>query len=193
MICSILIPTRKRPHHLSVAIDSIWKTCKPQDVEIICRTDDDDHYQTNIAVGLVGPSNVLTGPRLKGYFSINQFYTDMAVVAKAPWIWLFNDECTISGEWVDDLKAIPTTGVVVQPLSYQVGHSMYKKVHDTTCPIVPNRYWELGGQPGVPYCTDTDTYMMLNKHLGWRTEYLPKLHMAHFRFTDEEYRKHHYE
>jgi hypothetical protein len=181
-----------RPTWLRKCVESILDTCGlGDDVQILARTDDDDPKQRKMAIDLLGEENVLTGPRMRGYWSINHFYTEMALKASAPWIWLMNDECTIRGDWVDDLSKIPVTGFVVQPESYQVGQSMYRKVHDTTCPIVPNYYWLLCDQPGVPYSTDTDTYTMLNKQLGWQTVYLPRLHLAHYRFTDQEYKEHH--
>jgi hypothetical protein len=191
-LCSILIPSRKRPAALLKAIRSIRHTVKDQRrISIAVRYDNDDDETAQFRVANPKAADAwICGPRLNGYFSLNKFYTELALISPAKWVWLFNDDCQIEGDWIDDLARIPIGGAMVHPIRYQIGESMYVQHAPTTCPIVPNQCWKHFGMSEVPGVTDVHlSELLINIH-GWKNEWLPGLHLIHERYPDEVYWQH---
>lgn len=193
--CSVLIPTRARPQEVLRAIRSIRDTCSVDDVDIWLRLDSDDNVSLNALPALLDEAHIVVGKRLGGYYSLNVFYTELADHSNAPFVWLFNDDCMISGDWLDMLKFFDNenkaqkVNTKYEPAVFQVGKSLYYNHAPTTCPIVPNGCWKRYGLETVPAITDMHLHELLSNH-GWRTEFLPTLHLTHERYPDEVYREH---
>jgi hypothetical protein len=174
------------------ALQSIHDTVDDlRKVEVLIRYDQDDD-ETHV----VRERNIpfvkqwIRGPRFNGYYSLNRFYTELAMASRGRWVWLFNDDCQIQGEWVDDLELIPTHGYMVHPAKYQVGASMYDKPAPTTCPIVPNGCWRTVGLSEVPAVTDAHLADALINLGGWKHTWLERLHLVHERYDDAVYYAH---
>lgn len=193
--CSVLIPTRARPKGVLGAIRSIRDTSVVEDVDIWLRLDSDDNLSLNAMPELLNEAHIVVGQRLGGYYSLNVFYTELADHSNAPFVWLFNDDCTISGEWLNMLKFFANESKAqrinakYEPATFQVGKSIYHNHTPTTCPIIPNGCWKRYGLETVPAVTDVHLHELLSNH-GWQTKFLPTLHLTHERYPDEVYREH---
>lgn len=191
-ICSILIPTRKRPVALMDCLQSIHDSVDDlRKVEICVRYDqDDDETHVIRARNFPFVRHWVRGPRFNGYYSLNKFYTELAMASKGRWVFLLNDDCQIFGDWIDDLAKVQTTGFIVHPQRYQVGDSMYEKPSITTCPIVPNYSWHSVGLNEIPAVTDAHLVEFMQNVNGWKPTWLPGLHLKHARYPDEVYAAH---
>ena len=105
MLCSVLIPSRKRVDRLWKTIGSVLTTAAhPEQVEVIIRADDDD--PDTIKSWASGPqegwirSNVHlhVGPRMRGYPDLHKMYEEMKAFAKGKWLWVFNDDAVIGAD-----------------------------------------------------------------------------------------------
>jgi hypothetical protein len=200
VICSVLIPSRSRIDRLRKTLRSIHETSHASDVEILVRFDDDDHASLDVIGDLTREHGirVLTGPRRLGYLSLGEFYAELAAVATGTWIWIMNDDAYVTGpptgsesSWDVDLQAIQTTGEIVQPECYQLGHSKYWSSEGGAFPIVPNRCWErfserFDGGPSVDIWLDR----MLRARNGWKTRFLSGIAVVHERDADDVLAKH---
>lgn len=193
--CSVLIPTRGRPEAVLKAIASVRQSASPDEVDIWLRLDRDDNISLNALPKLLDEAHVVMGHRRGGYYNLNIFYTELADHSNAPYVWLFNDDCTIKGDWIGELRfwiddhAKRKEHVKFEPGIYQVGKSEYTNHTPTTCPIIPNGCWRQFGLDTVPAVTDVQTHELLTFN-GYQTVFLPKLRLIHERYPDEVYRNH---
>lgn len=191
-LCAILIPSRKRTEALQAAIKSVRATVPDQRrISIGVRYDNDDKETQALRAKDEHLADYwVCGPRYNGYYSLNKFYTELAIATPAKWLFLFNDDCRIEGDWINDLAVIPSSHYMVHPLTFQVGKSTYEKVAPTTCPIVPNGCWKWCGMSEVPGVTDAHLADLLVNVNKWNNAFLGGLRLIHDRFTDEEYAEH---
>lgn len=195
-IASVLIPSRGRPERLAVAIASIRNTSMLDydDVEIIVRVDSDD-AETIKALDVLVPEFEIVpiiGDKLNGWYSVNQFYTEMLDKAKGIWAWMFNDDVTIEGnEWNLKLKRVPPYGFVVQPEFHQLNHSVYSKDAEGPFPIVPVAAFRKYGLIPIPHPPDKEVNRILLEH-GWETGFLEGVTINHQRKIDETLPKERY-
>lgn len=191
-VCSILIPTRKRRQALIDCLQSIHDSVEDhRSIEVCVRYDQDDdetHSVREMEPAVV--KHWVRGPRFNGYYSLNKFYTELAMCSKGRWVFLLNDDCKIFGDWVDELARVPTQGFVVHPYIYQVGDSTYEKPGITTCPIIPNQSWHLVGLNEIPAVTDAHLVDFMQNVNGWKPAWLKGLHLQHARYPDEVYQQH---
>jgi len=189
-LCGVLIASRGRHERLIETIKSVAATSSAENVQICLRLDGDD-YPTLGVVPLIysiyPDARVLIGPRNKGYSSLSEFYTEMALHCNARWIVCTNDDITFEGEpgWDNQLAIIPTDGVLVEPEFYQLGPSKYPSGSCCILPIVPNRCWEKFGQHMLPDPVDIGLRQLLVDNHGWRVSLLKGMWANHARDTGD--------
>jgi hypothetical protein len=100
MLCSILIPSRKRFNLLLRSIKSIIASAKGKDFEIIVRLHNDDYESLGRQgeLGRFGMVRVIGGETLNGYASLNEFFNELEPEAKGDWRWHINDDMTVFTE-----------------------------------------------------------------------------------------------
>ena len=190
MICSVLIPTRTRPKRLRRTIQSIIDTAANiDDIEICVRIDDDDAATLTIRSELLNDDRVqvqvIVGPRLNGYASLSTFYDELVEIAYGDWLFIMNDDAHIVGTgWDEQLRALPTTGVIAQPEIYQLGESRYPRCEGGAFPVVPNGCWLELGHTALGVNVDTWLDTVLRRDAGWRTEFLAGIEVVHERDDD---------
>lgn len=190
-ICSCLIPSRGRPIKLADVISSIQSSDPTQLVEILVRIDDDDD-RTLPFIPLLKRwgVRVVVGPRYKGYESHGVFYDELAKAASAPWVALFNDDTIIEGDdWVEQLRELPTHGLIVQPEFSKLGGSTYHRAEGQCVPFLPNGCWKQYGMDAIPFQPDTNLHKLLEGN-GWKTHFLKGVTIHHQRASDEELAEH---
>lgn len=187
-LCAVLIPSRMRPDRLSRTVDSVFGTADPDFVEVLIRYDFDDfltHHQLIQIKDKYGDNvRCIVGPRKQGYPSLADFYTELSEATLAKWIFLINDDITIEGNgWHQQLRAIPSSGVYVQPEFYHLGGSQYGSGSCYVCPVVPNGCWRHIRRDLV---NQVDVWLqeILAKQMGWKTELLRGITINHQRDND---------
>lgn len=187
MLCSILIPSRRRFERLKKCIQSFQdlahnKTC----FEFLVRFHNDDAESISRISELSPFGNVRVVVSHKtGYSDVHHSYTELALLSKSRWLWLMNDDCVIEGDNWD--KALNSHNhrkrSVVQPEFHKLGGSTYPK--DTYCPfmVLPNHRWMVGGIRGFGAPADTATLdWLINKH-SWTVDFLTGVTIWHQRAT----------
>lgn len=185
-LCAVLIASRGRHERLIRTIKSVAATSSPENVQICLRLDGDD-YPTHGVIPLIysiaPDARVLIGPRKRGWDSLDEFYTEMALHCNARWIVCMNDDITFEGEpgWDKQLAQIPTDGVMVEPEFYQLGPSLYPSGSCCILPFVPNRCWEKFGSETLRNPIDGWLRQVLVNDGGWRVELLKGMWANHAR------------
>ena len=199
MICSVLIPSRGRPERLRKTIQSISDTSSKANVEVLVRFDDDDAPSIAIVDQLLRDGiGVVVGPRRSGYPSIGEFYAELAAASRGAWIWIMNDDAYVTGpspkfdlSWDKQLGRLPSTGVIVQPECYQLGHSKYWSSEGGAFPAVPNGCWtDFGEEFSGGAAVDTWLDQLLRVRNGWQTSFLDGVAVVHERDADDVLAKH---
>jgi len=145
-LCSVMVPTRKRVPRLLKTIESIRSTSKIENVEILLRTDTDDSETATACADhfCADPSiRILTGPRLKGYESLDTFYNELARISNAHWVLVLNDDITLEGNgWDEHLKRLPIENSLAWARYYRLNNSLYTLPGCAfVCPFVPTSTW----------------------------------------------------
>lgn len=189
MICSFLIPSRARYDRLKKSIESI--RAHSHDSEILVRLDHCD--PGSIEFLMENPDvKTLIGSRdfgeYYGYKAVHLMYTELALAASAPWIWVWNDDSFLDvGEgfdWEAQLAGIEPKETIVHPEWYQLHQSFYQHC-DSGFPLIPNGSWE--GPMDVPI----DTWMIERaKKLGWGRTWLGGVTVNHQRDSEQELLEH---
>lgn len=129
-LCSIIMPTRSANHDsLRRAVRSILDApgTNKSDVEILLRLDDDDPERFFVAEELTkdGQGSYVIGPRHKGYISMGDFVDDLLKIATGRWVFLFDDDSWIEGNWYAPLFWMPVD-CAVNAEYYCLGGSRYR-------------------------------------------------------------------
>lgn len=186
MICSVLIPSRARPERLIRTIESIQKAARTEDYEVLLRLDDDDKDTVSRELDRRARVRVVTGPRMRGYPDLNVFYTQLSDVARGLWVWIMNDDATVSGQgWDVLLRKVPTTGVIAQPEFHKLNRSMYPRNEGGAFPLVPNGCWKSFGWTAIQDPADSRLDELLRGQHGWTTHFLAGITVHHQRDADE--------
>lgn len=156
---------------------------------------------------------VLVGERGRGYNEHVSFYVELSAIATAPWIWIMNDDAHVARTldivpptdpiyrqrrtrwdaawvlgktWLEQLRHMPATGVIVQAEMYKLGGSAYFDSEGSAFPIVPRDAWKHVGvtHPEGPLDAWLDRVLRTNN--GWRTKFLVGVATVHERDTDAE-------
>lgn len=193
MTCSFLIPSRARFQRLLSSVDSILQHSLAGSVEILVRLDGDDlnSVQRMNELNIRGV-RVIVGDRMKGHASLHDFYNELAEHARGDWLFFLNDDITIEStypNWIEQLRAQPTSGVLACSKIYQLGQSRYD-APGVACPIVPNKCWLKMGWERIPSCVDEAFLALLVRQNGWSIVPLPSLTVNHQRDNDELLRQH---
>ncbi len=187
-LCAVLIPSRLRPDRLARAVCSVFDTSDPDFVEVIVRYDFDDFLTHATLIGLkekYGDNlRCVVGLRKGGYGSLNEFYTEMSEATLAQWLFLLNDDITIEGGgWHQQLRAIPSAGVLVNAEFYHLGGSRYGSGSAGACPIVPNDCWRDVNRV-MQNQVDEWFNAVLLKDKKWKLEFLRGVTINHQRDSD---------
>lgn len=195
MIVSVLIPTRGRIHRLNHAIESIVIKTPVDHYEILLRFDDDD-WGDKQHLKQWPNTFAIHGPRFEGYNSLNLFYTELARQAKGDWLFIFNDDATLSesGYWTEQLAALPKSGVVAHPEWHQLNKSRYHSPSEqfSPFPIIPRSAME--EFTGKMFHPQVDIYVdkVLRGEKGWQSRYVSGMTILHERTIDETLPKERY-
>lgn len=189
LLASVLLPTRFRPQQLLQTIRSINDTAGGDDLEILVRIHDDDQETIDIYRQLNDMPGVLAVvmPAIPEYGKLDTIFNQLLSFAQGTWCFQANDDMCMEGEnWLDKLRAIPTTGFVVQPEIYQLNESIYHHVQGGTFPFFPTNSIPKDGFP-APVDTALDLY--LRNECGWSTAWLPGIKCIHDRKVDKTLEK----
>lgn len=186
MLCSVIIPTRKRLNKLTRAVASVFSTAlDPTNVEVVLRIHSDDLETIQALPELLAMGNVKVaiGEPLK-YGDSGTFYWEPCQLAVGRWVWMFNDDAMIdtsSDGWDGELSEIETSGWIVVPQTSRLGPSIYTL--DQSCPfhLVPNRWWEQFGLKHFGHPIDNFVLDRLRHDAKWKTKFLPGLSVWHDR------------
>lgn len=187
-----MIPSRKRVVSLLKTLLNITETASGDDYQIVMRFDDDD--KESIAeikeIELLVPhSKCYVGPRLEGYGSLDKdFYRELEERSNSEWVWIGGDDMIVEGDWLGELRKVPTYGYIVQPEISKLGGSIYPRAEAQAYPIFPRFCWKQYA-PEFPRPFDVNGHLLLKKN-GWETWFLPNVTMWHQRPPESEIAEH---
>lgn len=184
MILSVLIPTRGRPDLAVRAAQSVLDHATVGEVEILFRVDSDDLSGLDKLLA-VQDAKVIVGPRY-GYAGLNRYYDELAGLAKAPWLFLFNDDCVLRGD-ARLGKALGTMTVHLGIIRIEDGFDGDEK--QVLFPIVPRVLYQILGTLGWHYALDSYLHALFYQCMRRRPLSIPGLEIVHERATTEEAEK----
>ena len=194
MFVSVLLPTRGRIEPVKKSVQSLLDTAiEPENIEILFRLDDDDDTDPEELQSLHSHVKIITGPRLKGYQSLDKFYNELCEIATGEWLFLWNDDAVMLSDcW--DLFLLEECE---NKLLVQVGEeAMFSNLNPMECftspfPIMNKRYYEILGHFSLSYYNDTyvGVVMMLAEqmcktHRNWNGEPTPNQAPIHLIFPN---------
>lgn len=190
MIASVLIPTRGRIQRLNAAIESIVTKTPVEHYEILLRFDDDPQEWDSKKHLKAWPNTFsIHGPRLQGYDSLHDFYTELANLAKGDWLLLFNDDAVLaeSGYWTEQLAALPKSGVVAHPEWHQLNKSRYHSRAEQYSPFPMIPRTAMAELADHRFHTPADIHIdkALRGEKGWQSRYVSGMTVLHERHIDE--------
>jgi hypothetical protein len=187
-----MIPSRKRVNSLIRTLANIAKTASGDDYQIVIRFDDDDVESVSIVqrIELLFPtSKCFIGPRLDGYASLDKdFFRELEEKSDATWVWIGGDDMVVEGDWMSELRKVPTTGYIVQPAISKLGHSTYPRAEAQAYPIFPRFCWKQYAK-NFPVPFDVNGHILLKAN-GWKTWFLEDCTFWHQRPTEKEIEEH---
>jgi len=194
MICSVLIPTRRRPDGLHKAIKALHATAKPENFDVWLRIDYDDEETLSRLREFEAYGNVhpVIGPRLTGYMSNGEFVTELAELAKGEWVYFTDDDGFLIGNgWDEQLKSVPKHGFIVHPEFYWLGATAYG--NSGSCGVVaafaPNGCWKEYGEKGLQSPTDAWLDSVMVDRNGWKKWLLKGITWKHERGNEDDLRE----
>lgn len=187
MLCSILLPTRRRLAKLKRCIQSIVTASEDKSCfEIVLRLHRDDPETVSALPELLKLATVQAVIGISvGYGEQGRMYTECANLARGQWIWIMNDDVLVEGtKWDSALQSEPTSGVIAFPELHRLGGSGYPL--DMGCPFmfVPNGCWKTYGCEVFQNPIDTWLRQLLLSH-NWNGHFLPGLTIWHDWHPDE--------
>jgi len=179
MICSCVLPSRKRPRELKGLLDSIWSTVTNKDnIEVIIRLHDDDWESVTMAGSfMMHNTTVIIGPGSSQYSDHGKLFDDACRLAKGDWIFSMMDDAVLTGNgWDEQLKAMPTD-VVCAPEGLKNGGSYYHRPDHAQTPIV-HKSFKLFGHGVLQFPHDTWIWSLRHER-GWQQRFLTGLTYNH--------------
>ena len=133
MICGFIIPSRKRFDRLVKTIESIHSSARDMsEVEILVKFDYDDNEATDRFLELSKFTNTrlffdkrCDKENLSGYASICPAYNRLMRLSEARWLWMFNDDCMLDGDWQTELDALPPERNYMHPWRIKNGYESW--------------------------------------------------------------------
>lgn len=117
MICSILVPTRKRIPGLHTLFQSILDcTSRLDNIEVLLYVDDDDTATIEYLEALDMPFRIrmCIGPRPQlGYAQLFELYNELCTMAVGEFVWILNDDATIDTTGWDNILRRYTSPCVI--------------------------------------------------------------------------------
>lgn len=139
MICSVLIPSRKRFDHLKRCVQSICDTADMVETEIIVRLHSDDIESVDRLRELDG-AQVIVGEPLLDYTTHGKSFMEMIPLAQGDWIFSPTDDSYITGQgWDEWLKDVEKEKWICAPEWFRNGGSTYHRCSTHPTPIVPRK------------------------------------------------------
>lgn len=142
-LVSFLIPTRKRPHGMKLALESILNTASdPSRVEVLFLIDEDDEASQAFAAEYPANDNVqfFVTPRIgNGYEHLYHYYNLLYTESTGEFLFIFNDDTVMVNQgWDDALAKFSGQIVVIDPKwNYEADYA--------TFPIVSRKFPQLMG------------------------------------------------
>lgn len=188
-LVSLLLPTRKRVPQLRRCLDSVYDNCtQAGDTELFVKIDDDDEETkaiTNELVVVYG-AKLIISPREAGYGSLGRWLCQMEDAASGTWSWMLNDDMTVErGDWLGELRKVPTTGYIVHPEQSRLGGSIYFNAENQAFPIWPRHCWKPFGEI-LPAPADTQIHIWMVNQAGWKTWFMKGVVLWHQRGNEEK-------
>jgi glycosyltransferase involved in cell wall biosynthesis len=189
-LVSVLIPSRARVGKLKKCIGLLMETATDTDFEILIRLDDDDtdSLPEIKKLELFRPVRCIVGPRY-GYTKLDElYYPQLEDEAAGVWVWEANDDMFVVGDWLGELRRVPTRGYIVQPQVSKLNESVYLRNEGAAFPIWPRHAWkEFAEKFPEPFDREGDKLFRSN---GWKTWFLKDVMFFHDRAGDEELKAH---
>jgi glycosyltransferase involved in cell wall biosynthesis len=189
LLCTIMIPSRKRPDGLDRCITSVVETASDEgNYEILVRIDDDDDTNSEVIEKYKDHPivKITTGPRL-GYDQLDTgYYTQLANSGRGKWCWIVNDDMVFITEpgvkWDRAMKHVPPSHII-QPEIHGLRQSKYAYDNRTGSPCFQNGCWIQAGWPHIPPKAD---YVLTQKleEMGWKPWFISGLTIWHDREED---------
>ncbi len=191
-LVSLMIPSRKRVISLIRTLTNITKTASGEDYQIVIRFDDDDLesvQQIEAMESAFPEAKCFIGPRLDGYASLDKdFLRELEEKSDATWVWIGGDDMVVEGDWMTELRKVPTTGYIVQPEISKLRESVYPRAEAQAYPIFPRFCWkQYANSFPVPF--DVNGHILLKQN-GWETWFLNGVTMWHQRPPETEIAEH---
>jgi hypothetical protein len=180
LLCTVMVPSRKRPDGLIRVVNSITASADRGDYEVLVRVDEDDHVSIALKEQLESNPHVKVsvGKRL-GYDRLDTgYYTELAKAGGGRWVWIMNDDMVVSGPWCSELIKVPLSGFYGQPGTHQLNKSAYGNDTRSGCPLFVQGCWEFAGWDCIPMKAD---YILTAKleELGWHAAFLNHVKVWH--------------
>ncbi len=191
-LVSLMIPSRKRVPSLLRTLCNIAETASGEDYQIVMRFDEDDKDSIDTISGIesVYPNaKCFVGPRLEGYSSLDKhFFRELEERSDATWVWIGGDDMVVEGDWLGELRKVPTTGYIVQPEISKLGGSTYPRAEAQAYPIFPRFCWKQYATE-FPRPFDVNGHILLKQN-GWETWFLKGCTFWHQRPPEAEIAEH---
>ena len=187
-LCSVIFPSRARAEQCEYSVRSLL-LAEPGvegEFDVLIRLDNDDPQKERYRELLSEIPNVrlIFGERGKGYGELWKFYDELAKATDSKWLMQWNDDASLFGPWITELKKVPVTGIWVQCEIHRLGGSTYPQDDGAPFVILPNRFWEVIGLDRIPHYTDTGSINAL-RAIGWKCHFLPGTSFHHERDSSE--------
>lgn len=191
-LVSLMIPSRKRVGSLVRTLNNICATASNSDYQIVMRFDDDDEESCGAVKMLEHTfpnTKCYVGPRFNGYGSLDShFFRELEERSDATWVWIGGDDMVVEGDWLGELRKVPTYGYIVQPETSKLRESTYHRAEAQAYPIFPRFCWKQYASE-FPKPFDVNGHLLLKQN-GWETWFLPGVTMWHQRPDEKEIAEH---
>lgn len=180
MLCTVMVPTRKRVEHLNKMLYTLFSSVSdPNCIEAIMRVDEDDiETQDYLKDKLNNNIKIIVGPRYNGYVELNRFYNEIAEEAKGTWLFLSNDDLYFNKtDWDLELQKIEEI-LVLNPKTMLNGNWLPSETGNTF-PIMHKKIQEVLGHFCPCFLNDAYT-SKLAKSVGLE-QYAPFIEIIHTR------------
>jgi len=187
-----MIPSRKRVYSLLKTLQNITDTASDEDYQIVMRFDDDDTDSIAATKDIersFKKSKCYIGPRYGGYTALDKhFFRELEEHSNATWVWIGGDDMVVEGDWLGELRKVPTAGYIVQPAISKLRESVYPRAEAQAYPIFPRFCWKQYASE-FPCPFDINGHLLLKKN-GWETWFLEGVTMWHQRPSEAEIAEH---